>query len=619
MSLDYLRTRKGLAYGQKVDNSDVIIVHGDGLPYSQTYSCLISNDDLSSASKGSLYINDITGRLYSKQNSSNIATDWVEAGNEGGASSLEDTYQNPFMGKGSMGSIMPTYQSTYVVSNGKSLASGIGLLDKEIGKSVLTPKNRSVGAISDQAINRNINALDTAIGSNVASTNYVFSNKAVNANVSLLDIALKAANDKIATIETGYYWIDAVIALTASTLSGRTGLSPLGDDESIHHSFLVGERVVSQAENTIYTAQTSTWSLITALHIKDAFFTEYTFTDPANQEKGSAWTYTIASSLTKIADFDFEMANEINLTGGYVKESGTIAPSDTVQEAIAKLDFNQSNIITTVGVAIGDSSLGVFTGNIISANNTVKGALQQLSTKVQYNNSTLSSHLNSGLNKHKANQIAMSSPYAPSNGAVTSADTVQLAISKTDGNILDLTSVVGVSSGAVNLGAWTGAGATDILNSTETTKTAIQKLANEIGSAVTANDYITDQPVNRNIQSLSAGLLDTRKVLTNSVTAGNTIILDTLAAANFVGLDYSMAFINGTSTAKRLKNNFQVLISTTGIDFVETNVLVLPSKQQAPKVSISASINGSNVEILVTSKENTDTINIKAIREVIRM
>jgi hypothetical protein len=109
----------------------------------------------------------------------------------------------------------------------------------------------------------------------------------------------------------------------------------------------------------------------------DTFFTDFNLPDPEHEEKGAAYTYN-GSAMVKVADFDFESADSIKLTGGYTPANGTITSSDTAQGAIEKLDANQIDLITLSGVAQGAVDLGTFTGDVIADNETVKGALQDL-------------------------------------------------------------------------------------------------------------------------------------------------------------------------------------------------------------------------------------------------
>jgi hypothetical protein len=617
MALDYLRTRKGIAFGRLVNGSeDVIIIHGDGIPYAQTASSLIANDDLSSSAKGSLYINDTTGKLYSKRTHSALASDWVEVGTGASTVSTQDAFQDSYMGKPSTGSVLPQYSTSWIVSDNDNLTAAIGKLDAEIGQSVLSVKTRSVGQLSDQAINRNINALDAAIGSNVSSTNYIFSSNAVNANLSILDNKVFNHEGRLATIETGLHWIDAVVATTGSSLATKSGLTALGDDNSIGYVFTANDRVVSLSNNTLYHAKVGPWSSLGTLTAGETFFTQYNFPDPSNQEIGAAYTYNGVSTV-KIADFDFELATTIDIASGYAVTNGNVTAGDSVQAAIQKVDGNVRDIQSSLGIAQGALNFGTFSGNILTDNSHAKTLFQELETNAISNAAIVSSHLNTGSGKHTADQINMSAVYSPVNGTVSGTDTVQFSIRKLDGNQIDLTSAVGVAQGATNLGSWTGAGATDILTTTETAKTGIQKVANEIGSAVTAGTYIVDQTVNRNIQVLDTNLGDARKVITDTITAGNSKVVDIFATADFTGANYTIVAIHGTTITRRYKSEVYSLVSSAAVDYVETNMLLIPTKALAPKISVALSINSPNCELIITNNDSV-TVNFKIIREVVR-
>lgn len=60
--------------------------------------------------------------------------------------------------------------------------------------------------------------------------------------------------------------------------------------------------------------------------------------------------------------------------------NGTITAGDSVEVALGKLQANQDDLLTTVGVAQGDVDMGSFTGSVISDNVSVKTALQELET-----------------------------------------------------------------------------------------------------------------------------------------------------------------------------------------------------------------------------------------------
>jgi hypothetical protein len=88
------------------------------------------------------------------------------------------------------------------------------------------------------------------------------------------------------------------------------------------------------------------------------------------------------------------------------------------------------------------------------------------------------------INWNFADGIGLASGYAAVNGSVSNTDTVNSAIEKLDGNQIDLITLSGVAQGATNLGSFTGS----TLNSTETNKSALQKLVTAVELA--GNDVV---------------------------------------------------------------------------------------------------------------------------------
>ena len=143
----------------------------------------------------------------------------------------------------------------------------------------------------------------------------------------------------------------------------------------------VGDRIASTnaaSNDDVYIVQTGAWTTVPLVE-KDAFYTDYNLPDAEHQE-GLALYYYNGTDLIQIADFDFETADSIALTGGYTPANGTPAGGDTVQKAIGNLDANQRDITLLTGVAQGAVNLGVFTGDIIPDNVAIKPALQALET-----------------------------------------------------------------------------------------------------------------------------------------------------------------------------------------------------------------------------------------------
>lgn len=103
------------------------------------------------------------------------------------------------------------------------------------------------------------------------------------------------------------------------------------------------------------------------------------------------------------------------------------------------------------------------------------------------------------INFNFADGINMAAGYAAVNGSISSADTVNSAIEKLDGNQQDFTTLSGVSQGAVNLGTFAGSTIPD----NQTTKQALQSLESaheEVDQNV--NDLITLSGVAENATSL---------------------------------------------------------------------------------------------------------------------
>ena len=111
----------------------------------------------------------------------------------------------------------------------------------------------------------------------------------------------------------------------------------------------------------------------------DMFAVRYNLPDPAGQENQAIITYD-GSGCIKVADVDFGSATGVTLVAPYNPINGDPMAGDSVQIAIEKLDGNQDDIQSTLGVAQGDVDLGTFTGVTIPDNSTVKDAFQSLET-----------------------------------------------------------------------------------------------------------------------------------------------------------------------------------------------------------------------------------------------
>lgn len=337
------------------------------------------------APKGSLFVDAVGAVQYINTDD---GTTWT-AFATGGGSAAEEGWIRAFVGKSGVGEEYPEYSSNNVVTSdstgtagdGDNLEEAVGALDAEIGAAV-TPETRTNFPTSDQAINLNIDALDSAIGTDaqMTSTNYIALANSIVTNLAALDAQLF-------TLSSGLRWIEEMVAVTADDLTTPpSGLSPAfsDNDGGLALPLTAGDRIYSTFDNKIYIASAGTWAAGTAVLTGDQFFTHHNLLDPVNQEKGAAFNYN-GTSTVKVADFDFELATSINLSGGYTPANGSVAASDTVEEAVEKLDANQADLTTLSGEAQGAVNHGTFTEDIIQDNRNTHEALQDLETAVAAN------------------------------------------------------------------------------------------------------------------------------------------------------------------------------------------------------------------------------------------
>jgi len=358
------------------------------------------------APKGSLAIDANSAALYMNTND---GTTW-SAFSTGGGSAAEEGFIRAFVGKSGTGAELPDYTSENVVADNDNLEVAIGKLDAEIGAAV-TGNTRTNNAVSDQAVNLNIEALDDAIGADAdtvgasKSTNYFALADTLLAALAKLDFQIKTNADAIAM---GVNWRAAVKTLTESNttndwsnVANGTALStllPFDDDDSaglVLGSFADGDYVLyrdTSGTDRIYQIYDDAGTLkvtqdagvVDALASGDTFIVSFDLADFNNSENSALYTYN-GTDLVKIGDVDWALATGINLSAGFVTggTNGTPAANDTVEEAIRKLTNNQLDLTTLTGVSQGDVDLGTFTGNIISDNNDIKGALQELETAIE--------------------------------------------------------------------------------------------------------------------------------------------------------------------------------------------------------------------------------------------
>lgn len=115
----------------------------------------------------------------------------------------------------------------------------------------------------------------------------------------------------------------------------------------------------------------------------DTFVVQSYLPDAPAAQEAQAIVHYDGTNLIKLSDFNWALADGINLTAGYSAANGTIAASDTVQKAISNLDGNQQDLTTLSGEAQGAVDHGTFTGAVIEDNRDTHEALQDLEDSLE--------------------------------------------------------------------------------------------------------------------------------------------------------------------------------------------------------------------------------------------
>lgn len=207
----------------------------------------------------------------------------------------------------------------------------------------------------------------------------------------------------------GVWRSEKVQAITNDTVTiGVRDLtaSPFADDDTpllTAADFTVGDFIIADADGTpvlrevtAVSAPNVTFSApvsAPALASNDTFIANNYLPDSPGSQEGKAIVNYNGSIMIKLGDIDWNFATGINLSAGYAASAGTVAPGDSVEEAIQKLDGNDAaqdlviteidqnvdDLITLSGVAENSTNLGAFAafGNVlIGATETVKSAFQ---------------------------------------------------------------------------------------------------------------------------------------------------------------------------------------------------------------------------------------------------
>lgn len=171
--------------------------------------------------------------------------------------------------------------------------------------------------------------------------------------------------------------------------------NPFGDDDApsklVAGDFVVDDYIIFGAGGTpklmrVSVVAAPSITVVDALDPianNDGFKVENYLPDSGDAQEKQALVMMSAGSIVKLGDVNWNFADGINLAATYAAQNGVISSADSVNSAIEKLDGNQQDIQTTLGVAQGSTNLGTFSGQVIPDNQNVKQALQALETEIE--------------------------------------------------------------------------------------------------------------------------------------------------------------------------------------------------------------------------------------------
>lgn len=174
-------------------------------------------------------------------------------------------------------------------------------------------------------------------------------------------------------------------------------LNPPSDEDGTPSAanYTVGHYVISDADGTPTLLEITNKvgddvtfaAAATALVDGDSFVTKKYLPDqPANQENSALVVYSDAV-IVKIADVDWNFATGIQFSSSYSSSgvNGNISAGESIESGVQKLEGNQQDIQSTIGVAQGSVNMGSYTGTLLNDNETAKQNIQQLETAIEGN------------------------------------------------------------------------------------------------------------------------------------------------------------------------------------------------------------------------------------------
>ena len=246
-------------------------------------------EDTNDASKGdALYVQEGT---HAGAEMGYNGTVWVQ---QGKASVTEIGHIQSFIGKSANGSETPDYASNHVVTDTETLEKAIGDLDAEVGAAVATPQSRTIGAISDQAINLNVEALDDALGADVTSTNQAAAGNSVNDNITALDTAIgddvTGAKSRTAGAVSAQNVNANIEALDTAIGADVTSTRHVVSSNDLNGNISILDRVLGDAKTESKSDAVSTTTTLDTVLVDEILVAEWTVHARSAVTASNIWT-----------------------------------------------------------------------------------------------------------------------------------------------------------------------------------------------------------------------------------------------------------------------------------------------------------------------------------------
>ena len=275
-------------------------------------------------------------------------------------------------------SAVTEFDEENVVSEGDSLMDAVNKLDIEAGD---TRAFIGKGADADDMPTYSELA-DNGLPAEYVPE-YIVDDENLMISIAKLDKSLTGVS---AVATAGVKWRPMAKAITSDNPTGKTS-GTFSDDQGDwdETKWQIGHKVLSTNEDVFgqfFEWDGTDWIAGTTLEPFEAVSVRFDFlVTAAGQQDGAAYMMNEdGDEIIKIADFDLETAASIKLNIPYIPGAGEIDGTDSIQEAIQKLDGNDANQNSVLGIDAGETDLGNTEWNYVSDETDVKTALEELDT-----------------------------------------------------------------------------------------------------------------------------------------------------------------------------------------------------------------------------------------------